>query len=341
MKVALITGITGQDGSYLAEFLLQKGYEVHGVLRRNSGSSYSPHIKKLEDSSNVYFHYGDFADHSTINNILSDVMPDEIYNLASQSHVKLSYSNLLYTSNVNSLGACSLIESIRSHNLFKSVRLYQAGSSEMYGNSSVSPQNESTSFSPVSPYGISKLHAHLVVKSYREMYGMFGCNGILFNHESPRRGDDFVTRKITKTLSQIKKGKRKNPLELGNLDAKRDWGHAKDYVEAMWLILQQDQPNDYVISSGKQHSVRDFIDLACKHIGFDLEWSGSGIDEVAVLKDTERVLVKINQSHYRPIEINNLVGDPSFAKRTLNWNPKYSFEDLVKEMCDYDMGEVE
>ena len=173
------------------------------------------------------------------------------------------------------------------------------------------------------------------------MYGMFGCNGILFNHESPRRGDDFVTRKITKTLSQIKKGKRKNPLELGNLDAKRDWGHAKDYVEAMWLILQQDQPNDYVISSGKQHSVRDFIDLACKHIGFDLEWSGSGIDEVAVLKDTERVLVKINQSHYRPIEINNLVGDPSFAKRTLNWNPKYSFEDLVKEMCDYDMGEVE
>lgn len=340
MKRALITGITGQDGSYLTELLLSKEYEVHGVLRRNSGSNYTDYIKEIRDFPNVYFHYGDFTDHSTINNILSDVMPDEIYNLASQSHVKLSYSNLLYTSNVNSLGACALIESIRSHGLLDKVKLYQAGSSEMYGSSTESPQNENTSFYPVSPYGISKLHAHLVVKSYREMYGMFGCNGILFNHESPRRGEDFVTRKITKTLSEIKKGERKKPLELGNLDAKRDWGHAKDYVEAMWLILQQDKPNDYVISSGKQHSVRELVEISCKHIGFDIEWMGNDINEVAVLKNTDKILIKINKNYYRPVEINTLVGDPSFAKKTLNWNPKYSFEDLVKEMCDHDMGEL-
>lgn len=340
MKKALITGITGQDGSYLAELLLNKEYEVHGILRRNSGSNYTNYIKELRDFPNVHFHYGDFTDHAIINNILLEVLPDEIYNLASQSHVKLSYSNLLYTSSVNSLGACSLIESIRSHGLIDKVKIYQASSSEMYGNHAQYPQNEQTSFSPISPYGISKLHAHLVVKSYREMYGMFGCNGILFNHESPRRGEDFVTRKITKTLSEIKKGERKKSLELGNLDAKRDWGHAKDYVEAMWLMLQQDEPNDYVISSGKQHSVREFVELSCKHIGFEIEWRGSGMNETAVLKNTDNILVKINKDYYRPVEINTLVGDPSFAKKTLNWNPKYSFENLVKEMCDYDMGEI-
>jgi GDPmannose 4,6-dehydratase len=330
MKKALITGITGQDGSYLAEFLLDKGYEVHGFIRRNSGSNYSTYIKNLISNSNIHLHYGDFTDHSTIHNILGSIIPDEIYNLASQSHVKLSYSNLVYTSNVNSLGTCALIESIRSLGMIDKVRFYQAGSSEMYGNISTSPQDEHTFFSPVSPYGISKLHAYLVVKSYREMYGMFGCNGILFNHESPRRSEDFVTKKITKTLSQIKKNILKSPLELGNLNALRDWGHAKDYVEAMWLMLQQDEPNDYVISSSKQHSVREFVELSCKYVGFDIEWKGSGIDEIGVVKGTDNIIVKINK----------LVGNSDFARKKLNWNPKYSFDDLVREMCFYDMKNV-
>lgn len=337
MKKALITGITGQDGSYLSELLLSKGYEVHGFIRRSSNLNYNVYIRDLIDNPNVYFHYGDFTDHSTIHNVVDLVMPDEIYNLASQSHVKLSYSSLLYTSSVNSLGTCALIEAIRSLGILNKIKLYQAGSSEMYGNPSSFPQDENSNFSPVSPYGISKLHAHLIVKSCREMYGMFGCNGILFNHESPRRSEDFVTRKITKTLSELKKGKRKKPLELGNLDSKRDWGHAKDYVEAMWLMLQQSSPGDYVISSGQQNSVRQFVELSCKFIGFDIEWKGSGLDEVAVVRGTNNVIIKVNKDFYRPIEINTLVGNPTFAKKTLNWNQKYSFEDLVQEMCSHDM----
>ena len=337
-KKALITGITGQDGSYLAELLLEKGYEVHGLVRRNSNQTYSSFVNNLFDNHSVCLHYGDLTDNSTIVNILSDVRPDEIYNLASQSHVKLSYSNLVYTSTVNSLGVCSLIEAIRTLGLINKVKLYQASSSEMYGNTLVSPQDEKTKFSPISPYGISKLHAHLTIKIYREMYGMFGCSGILFNHESPRRSEDFVTRKITKTLSKIKLGKRVQPLELGNLDSKRDWGHAKDYVNAMLLMIQHDTPNDYVISSGTQHSVREFIEISCQCIGFDIELVGTGINEVAIIKGTDKILIKINPEFYRPIEVNTLVGNPKFSKIQLGWSPEYSFYDMVKEMCNYDMS---
>jgi len=337
MKTALITGITGQDGSYLAEFLLKKGYRVHGIIRRNSTSDCTDRINSFLGNPYITLHYGDLTDFSNLTSIIQETRPDEIYNLAAQSHVKVSFSNALYTADVDSLGVTRLLEALRVLGMINTTKFYQASTSEMYGKVQSIPQRENTPFHPRSPYGVAKLYAHWITKNYREAYNLFACNGILFNHESPRRGENFVTRKITKSLSEIKNGKRDAPLELGNLDAKRDWGHAKDYVEAMWLMLQQENPDDYVVSMGEQHSVRKFVSIACEHIGFDIEWSGSGIDEVAKIKGTDEVLVQINPEFYRPTEVDSLVGDPTFVKDAIGWKPKYSFAELVKEMCDSDM----
>ena len=277
------------------------------------------------------------TDFSSLTSIIQETRPDEIYNLAAQSHVKISFSNALYTSDVDALGVTRLLEALKILGMINTTKFYQASTSELYGKVQSIPQRENTKFSPRSPYGVAKLYAHWILKNYREAYGLFACSGILFNHESPRRGENFVTRKTTKVLSEIKNGKRSAPLELGNLDAKRDWGHAKDYVEAMWLMLQQEHPNDYVVSTGEQHSVREFVSIACEHIGFNIEWSGTGIDEVATIKETGEVLVKVNPDYYRPTEVDSLVGDPTFVKNEIGWKPKYSFADLVKEMCDSDM----
>ncbi len=337
MKTALITGITGQDGSYLAEFLLKKEYRVHGIIRRNSTSDCTDRINSFLGNPYITLHYGDLTDFSNLTSIIQETRPDEIYNLAAQSHVKVSFSNALYTADVDALGVTRLLEALRVLGMINTTKFYQASTSEMYGKVQSIPQRENTPFHPRSPYGVAKLYAHWITKNYREAYNLFACNGILFNHESPRRGENFVTRKITKSLSEIKNGKRDAPLELGNLDAKRDWGHAKDYVEAMWLMLQQENPDDYVVSMGEQHSVRKFVNIACEHIGFDIEWSGSGIDEVAKIKGTGEVLVQVNPEFYRPTEVDSLVGDPTFVKDAIGWEPKYSFAELVKEMCDSDM----
>ena len=337
MKTALITGITGQDGSYLAEFLLKKGYRVHGIIRRNSTSDCTDRINPFLGNPYITLHYGDLTDFSNLTSIIQETRPDEIYNLAAQSHVKVSFSNALYTTDVDALGVTRILEALRVLGMINTTKFYQASTSEMYGKVQSIPQREDTKFHPRSPYGVAKLYAHWITKNYREAYGLFGCSGILFNHESPRRGETFVTRKITKILSEIKNGKRDAPLELGNMDAKRDWGHAKDYVEAMWLMLQQENPDDYVVSMGEQHSVREFVNIACEHIGFDIEWSGSGIDEVVKIKGTDEVLVQVNPEFYRPTEVDSLVGDPTFVKDEIGWEPKYSFAELVKEMCDSDM----
>lgn len=337
MKNALITGITGQDGSYLADLLLEKGYNVHGIIRRNSTSDCTDRINYLLENPRITLHYGDLTDFSNITSIIQETRPDEIYNLAAQSHVKVSFSNALYTSDVDALGVCRILEALRILGMINTTKFYQASTSEMYGLVQTIPQREDTKFHPRSPYGVAKLYAHWITKNYRESYGLFGCSGILFNHESPRRGETFVTRKITKTLSEIKNGKRVAPLELGNMNAKRDWGHAKDYVEAMWLMLQHNTPNDYVVSMGQQHSVRDFVNIACEYIGFDIEWSGSDINEVARNNKTGEILVKVNSEFYRPAEVESLVGDSTFTRKTIGWKPKYSFEDLVKEMCDSDL----
>ncbi len=337
MKTALITGITGQDGSYLAEFLLKKGYRVHGIIRRNSTSDCTDRINSFLGNPYITLHYGDLTDFSNLTSIIQETRPDEIYNLAAQSHVKVSFSNALYTADVDALGVTRILEALRVLGMINTTKFYQASTSEMYGKVQSIPQRENTPFHPRSPYGVAKLYAHWITKNYREAYNLFACNGILFNHESPRRGENFVTRKITKSLSEIKNGKRDAPLELGNLDAKRDWGHAKDYVEAMWLMLQQENPDDYVVSMGEQHSVRKFVNIACEHIGFDIEWSGSGIDEVVKIKGTDEVLVQVNPEFYRPTEVDSLVGDPTFVKDAIGWEPKYSFAELVKEMCDSDM----
>lgn len=337
MKKALITGITGQDGSYLADLLLSKGYEVHGIIRRNSTSDGTDRINYLLSSPKITLHYGDLTDFSNIMSIIQETRPDEIYNLAAQSHVKVSFSNALYTADVDALGVCRILEALKILGMINTVKFYQASTSEMYGLVQEIPQREGTKFHPRSPYGVAKLYAHWITKNYRESYGLFGCNGILFNHESPRRGETFVTRKITKTLAKIKNGKHSLPLEIGNMDAKRDWGHAKDYVKAMWLMLQHDKPDDYVVAMGEQHSVREFVEIACKHFEFDIEWKGEGIEEVAVFKNTDNVLVKVNPEFYRPAEVDSLVGDSSYAKSRIGWTPRYSFYDLVKEMCDSDL----
>ena len=337
MKTALITGITGQDGSYLAEFLLDKNYEVHGLIRRNSTSDGTDRINHLLKLPTITLHYGDMTDFACLAQLIKDIQPDEIYNLAAQSHVQVSFSNALYTADANGLGTLRILEVIKLLGLENHTKFYQAATSEMFGEVQSIPQREDTPFYPRSPYGVAKLYAHWITKNYRESYGIFACSGILFNHESPRRGETFVTRKITKTLAEIRNGKRILPLELGNLDAKRDWGHAKDYVEAMWLMLQQEKPDDFVIATGQQHTVREFVDAACDYMGYSIEWVGEGLKEVARDYGTGEILVKINPEFYRPAEVESLVGDCTKAQQSLGWKHHYSFTQLVEEMCKYDL----
>ncbi|MDE5809752.1 MAG: GDP-mannose 4,6-dehydratase [Muribaculaceae bacterium] len=338
-KKALITGVTGQDGSYLSEFLLDKGYEVDGVIRRSS-VDFRERIAHLEGHADFHLHYADMIDSMSVVQVLSKVRPDEIYNLAAQSHVQVSFDSPEYTANVDAVGVLRILEGVRLTGLDKTCRIYQASTSELYGKVEAVPQNEETPFHPYSPYAVAKLYGFWIVKEYREAYDMFCCSGILFNHESERRGETFVTRKITLAAARIAQGKQ-DKLYLGNLSSLRDWGYAKDYVECMWLILQQPRPDDYVIATGVQHSVREFATLAFKHVGIDLEWKGEGIDEKGIDKATGRVLVEVSPDFYRPTDVVNLLGDPSKARRELGWNPsKTSFEQLVKLMVDSDMAKV-
>lgn len=336
MKKALITGITGQDGSYLAELLLEKKYEVHGIVRRSSSFNRG-RIEHLRGPSNkIHLHYGDITDSLALNRIMVKVRPDEVYNLAAQSHVGVSFETPEYTGEVDGLGALRLLDVIKSLGMKDTCRFYQASTSELFGNASQVPQNESTPFQPRSPYGAAKLYAHWITINYREAYGMFACSGILFNHESPRRGENFVTRKVTLSLANIIKGDL-DKLCLGNLDAKRDWGYAKDYVEAMWMMLQQDDPTDFVIATGIQHSIRSLVETAFRLCGIVIQWQGTGLDEKGIDKDTGRALVEIDPKYFRPTEVENLLGDASRAKEVLGWAPKTSFEDLVRMMVESDL----
>ena len=338
MKKALITGVTGQDGSYLAEFLLSKDYDVHGIKRRTSliNTDRIDHLYQDPHEAHRKFilHHGDLTDSTSLIRIIQEVQPDEIYNLAAQSHVAVSFEQPEYTANSDALGALRILEAIRILKLEKKTKFYQASTSELYGLTSKSPQNERTPFYPRSPYGVAKLYAYWITVNYREAYGIYACNGILFNHESPVRGETFVTRKITRALARIKLGIQKN-LFIGNLNATRDWGHAKDYVEAQWLMLQQDKPDDFVIATGKQYSVKDFINLAVKTLNMRIEWKGKDLNEVGVIDDKE--VVRVDPRYFRPTEVENLLGDPSKAKNKLNWSPKITFEKLVKEMTEEDM----
>ncbi len=339
MKKALITGITGQDGSYLAEFLLEKGYDVHGIIRRSS-VDFRERIAHLESKDRFHLHYGDLSDSMSLLAIVGKVRPDEIYNLAAQSHVQVSFDVPEYTANVDATGVLRILEAVRLCGLTGSCRIYQASTSELYGKVEAVPQNEETPFHPYSPYAVAKLYGYWIIKEYREAYKMFCCNGILFNHESERRGDTFVTRKITLAAARIKQGKQEK-LYLGNLDSLRDWGYAPDYVECMWLILQNDRPDDYVIATGVQHSVREFCTLAFKNVGIELEFSGEGVNEKGIDKATGKVLVEVSPDFYRPTDVVNLLGDPSKAKRELGWDPtKTSFETLVSRMIAHDMKQV-
>jgi len=338
MKKALITGITGQDGSYLADFLLKKGYEVHGIKRRTSLINtdridhlfQDPHEKNLR----FFLHHGDLTDSTSLIRIIQEVQPDEIYNLAAQSHVKVSFEEPEYTANSDALGALRILEAIRILKLEKKTKYYQASTSELYGLAKETPQNELTPFYPRSPYGVAKLYAYWITINYREAYGIYACNGILFNHESPVRGETFVTRKITRALSRIKLGLQKT-LYLGNLNSKRDWGHAKDYVEVQWLMLQQKKPEDFVIATGRQYSVRDFINLAAKNLNMKINWKGKNENEIGIYENKE--IIKVDKSYYRPTEVDSLLGDASKAKKKLRWKPKISFEQLVKEMVESDL----
>ena len=328
---ALITGITGQDGSYLAELLLEKGYEVHGIVRRSSliNTHRIDHIYER-----LHLHFGDLTDATNLINVIKQVEPDEIYNLGAQSHVKVSFETPEYTGQVDGLGTLRILEAVRLLGMEKKTRIYQASTSELYGDVQEVPQTETTPFYPRSPYGVAKLYGYWIIKNYREAYDMHCSSGILFNHESPRRGETFVTRKITRGLSRISVGLEK-VLYLGNLNAKRDWGHAKDFVEAMYLMLQQDKPDDYVIATGKQYSVKDFVDEAAPYFGFNLEWFGEGEDEIAVDKNTKKTVVAVNPRYYRPTEVESLLGDPTKAKEVLGWEPTTSFKELVEDMCIY------
>ncbi|MGB9927476.1 MAG: GDP-mannose 4,6-dehydratase [Methanosarcina sp.] len=338
-KVALITGITGQDGAYLAEFLLAKGYTVHGIKRRSSSFNTAriDHLYKDPHERNVNFfmHYGDLTDSTNLIRIIQETQPDEIYNLAAQSHVQVSFETPEYTANSDGLGTLRLLEAIRILGLEKKTKFYQASTSELYGQVQEIPQKETTPFYPRSPYAAAKLYAYWITVNYREAYGIFACNGILFNHESPIRGETFVTRKITMAAAKIKYGLQEK-LYLGNLDAKRDWGFAKDYVEAMWLILQQYSPEDYVIATGETHSVRKFVELAFKEVGFDILWKGQGSEEVGMDKDTGKILIEIDPRYYRPTEVDLLIGDPTKAKEKLGWTPKVKLDELVKIMIKAD-----
>ena len=331
MKVALITGITGQDGSYLAELLLDKGYEVHGIVRRSSLIN-THRIDHIYERLNL--HYGDLTDSTNLVRVIQMVKPDEIYNLGAQSHVKVSFEMPEYTGMVDGLGTLRVLEAVRLLGMEDKVRIYQASTSELYGKVQEVPQKETTPFYPRSPYGVAKLYGYWIIKNYREAYGMHCSSGILFNHESPRRGETFVTRKITRGLSQISCGLQ-DCLYLGNLDAKRDWGHAKDYVEAMWLMLQQDEPDDYVIATGKQYSVREFVEKAAPFFGFKIEWMGEGEEEVGFDWNTRRPVIKVNPRYFRPTEVESLLGDPTKAKEKLGWEPKITFDQLVEDMSIY------
>lgn len=343
MKRALITGITGQDGAYLAELLLSKGYEVHGIKRRTSliNTDRIDHLYQDPHVQNRKFvlHYGDMTDSSSLVRVMQIVQPDEIYNLAAQSHVAVSFEEPEYTANSDALGALRLLEALRILGFEKRTRYYQASTSELYGLVQEVPQKETTPFYPRSPYAVAKLYAYWITVNYREAYGIYACNGILFNHESPIRGETFVTRKITRALARIKLGLQDN-LYLGNLDARRDWGHARDYVEMQWLMLQQDKPEDFVIATGEQHSVREFVDLACAELGIGLRWTGSGLDERGE-DDKGRAIVRVDPRYFRPTEVETLLGDPSKAKQKLGWTPKTSFRELVAEMAREDLKSAE
>ena len=330
-KIALITGITGQDGSYLAELLLSKGYGVHGIVRRSSlinTHRIDPFLEKIN------LHYGDMTDSNSIIHIIQKVKPDEIYNLAAQSHVKVSFELPEYTGMVDAMGTLRILEAVRILGMEKKTRIYQASTSELYGLVQAVPQTETTPFYPRSPYGVAKLYGYWIIKNYRESYGMHCSSGILFNHESPRRGETFVTRKITQGLSRISVGLQ-DCLYLGNLNAKRDWGHAKDFVEAMWVMLQQDEPDDYVIATGKQYSVKEFVDKASPFFGFNIEWRGEGLDEFGYDLVTQRTVIKVDPKYFRPAEVESLLGDPTKAKEKLGWEPTTTLDQLVEDMCIY------
>ncbi len=347
-KVALITGITGQDGSYLAEFLLEKGYEVHGIIRRSSSFNtgriehlyLDEWVRDMKQKRLINLHYGDMTDSSSLIRLIMEVKPDEIYNLAAQSHVKVSFEVPEYTAETDAVGTLRLLEGVRIAGRAHCTRIYQASTSELYGKVQEVPQNENTPFYPRSPYAAAKLYAYWIMRNYREAYGMYCANGILFNHESERRGETFVTRKITLAAARIAHGKQ-DKLYLGNLNAKRDWGYARDYVECMWLILQQPEPDDFVVATGEYHTVREFCTLAFKHAGINLQWQGEGIDEKGIDTATGKVLVEVDPKYFRPTEVEQLLGDPAKAKEKLGWNPRQtSFEQLVKIMVDADMKQV-
>lgn len=332
MKKAFITGLTGQDGSYLAEFLLEKGYEVHGIIRRASVANTSRIDHLMKD---VHVYYGDMIDSSNLSRLMEKIQPDEIYNLAAQSHVQVSFDVPEFTADVDGLGTLRLLDAIRE--MRSGTRFYQASTSELFGGlPETAPQSEKTPFYPKSPYGAAKLYAYWITVNFREAYDLYACNGILFNHESPRRGENFVTKKITRSVARIAQG-RQDKLSLGNLDAKRDWGYAKDYVEAMWLMLQQDKPDDFVVATGETHTVREFTELAFRHIGVDIAWEGDGVEEKAYDRKTNRLLVEVDPKYFRPAEVEFLWGDPSKAKEKLGWMNKTSFERLVEIMMEYDM----
>ena len=339
MKTALITGITGQDGSYLAEFLLEKGYDVHGTIRRSS-VDFRERIAHLEGKPHFHLHYADLGDSMSVLGVIGKVKPDEIYNLAAQSHVQVSFDSPEFTADVDAVGVLRVLEAVRQLGMTEKCRIYQASTSELYGKVEEVPQNENTPFHPYSPYAVAKQYGFWIVKEYREAYNMFCCSGILFNHESERRGETFVTRKITLAAARIKQGKQ-DKLYLGNLGSLRDWGYAKDYVECMWLILQQDKPEDFVIATGVQHSVREFCYYAFKRVGIELEFVGEGAEEKGIDKATGNVLIEVSPDFYRPTDVVNLWGDPTKAKAKLGWNPaKTSFEELVNIMVDSDMAKV-
>lgn len=339
MKSALITGVTGQDGSYLSEFLLEKGYEVHGIIRRSS-VDFRERIAHLEGNPHFHLHYADMSDSLSLMQVIGKVRPDEIYNLAAQSHVQVSFDVPEYTANVVATGTLRVLEAVRLCGLADKCRIYQASTSELYGKVEQVPQNEQTPFHPYSPYAVAKLYGFWIVKEYREAYGMFCCSGILFNHESERRGETFVTRKITLAAARIAQGKQEK-LYLGNLSSKRDWGYAPDYVECMWLILQNDRPEDFVIATGEQHTVREFATEAFARVGINLRWEGEGIDEKGIDEATGKVLVEVSRDFYRPTDVVNLWGDPTKAREELGWNPvKTSFKELVHKMVDSDMEKV-
>ncbi len=343
MKKALITGITGQDGAYLSEFLLDKGYEVHGIKRRTSlfNTARIDHLYQDPHARDRRFvlHHGDMTDSSSLIHIIERVRPDEIYNLAAQSHVAVSFEEPEYTANADALGTLRLLEAIRTLGLTDTARFYQASTSELFGKVQETPQTEKTPFYPRSPYAVAKLYSYWITVNYREAYNIFACNGILFNHESPVRGETFVTRKITRALARIKLGLQ-DCLYLGNLDARRDWGHARDYVEMMWLMLQQEQPEDYVIASGEQHSVREFVETAAAEIGITIQWQGSGVEEKGIDSDSGRTIVAVDPMYFRPTEVETLLGDPTKAREKLGWRPRTTFRELVREMMRSDMQDA-